>query len=202
MGRGERLKRIPFALQHTPPPCPSTGSGGGRELRDGSPPALSAFCGHLHPVHQGFEHFRGDAGSPEPSNLSGGAWWLSTGSGAPLFQLLPAPSHPMQGQQKTWSAGLTWALCSRQFTGLMLGGSLLLRRPGLLSAAMESKVVRKGGGGVGCCQPGPPWASGLGSGGRGEGRGAAAAGIPGSLNYPARSCSSDTQCPAKPQAFY
>lgn len=90
-------------------------------------------------------HFCRDAGSPEPSNLSGRARWLYAGSSAPHFQLLPAPSHPMQGQQKTWNGGLTRTLCSRQFTGLMLGGYLLLRRPSLLSAGMESEVVRERG---------------------------------------------------------
>lgn len=202
-GRGEILKRIPFALQHTPPPCPPIGSGGGRELRDGSPPSTVCLLLAPPPYPPGLLATSAGMQAPQsPPTFQAELGGFTLGQVHPISNSFPLPPTLCEGSRKPGMGDSPGPSAPDSSLASCWVVTCTLGDPASYQQEWKARWLEKGGGGEGCCQPGPPWASGLGSGGRGEGRGAAAAGIPGSLDYPARSSSSDTQCPAKPQAFY
>lgn len=126
----------------------------------------------------------------------------------PISNSLQLPSQTAAGQQKTWNGGLTEGFCSLHAPGLPHagGGYLLLRRPQPPSSSDGNRgCERREEWGV--ANPAFPWplAWEVGEGERGkeqqqlESQGAPV--LSGGAEPAARSCSSDTQCPAKSQAF-
>ena len=192
-GRGKILNSIPFALQYTPPPISLIGSGW--ENRGMAVP--QALClpsaGTSSPSTRVSGHSCRDTVSPEPLDLVGRAWWwLHTWSRSvphplPRFQLLPA-STLCTAPQNTWNGGL----------GTCYPGDPSSPRS---NRKKERRKQEWGIANLALLQPGK-WREGRkersgGSWNRREPKSVLSSGT----EPAARSCSSDTQCPAKPQAF-
>lgn len=143
-GRGKTLKHILFALQDTPPPCLSMGSGEGRELRDGSPPSTDCLLWAPPPYSLGLLATSLGMQAPQsPPTFQAEPGGFTTGQCIPF----PTPSSslpPYLRAAENLEWGIDLGLCSRQFTDLMLGGYLLLRDPASYQQQWKARWLGKG----------------------------------------------------------
>lgn len=139
------MNLTPFALQHTPPPRRSTGSGGGRELRDGSPPSTVCLLLGPPPYPLGLRATSAGMQPPQsPPTVQAELGGFTLGQVHPISNSFPLPPTLCKGSREPEMGDRPGPLCSRWFMASGWVGTCSLETH-LLPAGMESKVVRERG---------------------------------------------------------